>query len=308
MIVHVDGDVIVYRAGYAAEHNFYHVHYMEDGKEHIQTFDGAKGKEAFLKSRDFGAAGYWVENETKVENEEAALYNTRSIIRDIADSLKVDLETEVKVYLSGPTNYRLGIATIKPYKGNRDPTKKPVHAAAIKELIRNRYDTKVSDGQEADDDMAQAHVHLWTFDPESTVIATIDKDLDTVPGLHYNFVTKESYVVTPREAKVNFWKQMITGDTVDNIPGIPKAGPAKAAKLLDGFLTEEVPFGELELCMYKVVREEYRKSYKDKADEALLEMGRLLFIRHDGIDWWGPPNDGRGGWNTGGADREELPL
>lgn len=290
MIVHVDGDVIVYRAGFACEKTLYHVHYLGGGKERIRTFDGAKEYKSFIDETDFGPAGHWVETELRVEPEEAALYNVRSILRSIADDLQVDLDEEVKVYLSGPENYRIGVATLKPYKGNRDPTKKPVHAPAIKELLRNRYNCKVSDGQEADDDMAQAHFQLWTLDPDSTCIATIDKDLDTIPGMHYNFAKKEKYIVTPREAKLNFWKQMLTGDTVDNIPGIPGVGHSKAKKLLgDLYVQDDRPLSEVEKAAYDIVLAEYQKAYGEKADEALLEMGRLLFIRHDGIDWWTPP-------------------
>lgn len=290
MQVHVDGDIIVYRAGYSAEHNFYHLHYMEDGTEVIKSFDGAKDYKAFIVGKDFGASGYWVENETRVEPEESALYNTRSILRTIADDLQVEMD-DLRLYLSGKENYRLGIATIKPYKGNRDPTKKPVHAPAIKELLRNRYGAKTSDGQEADDDIAIAHMAAFEDDPLGTIICTIDKDLDTVPGFHYNFVTKTNYYVSHREAIVNFWKQMVTGDTVDNIPGIPGAGKVAAQKLLGDLVPDDsgIQTDALPLVCYARVRPLYERAYAEKADEALLEMGRLLYIRHKEDVWWQAP-------------------
>lgn len=282
MLVHVDGDVICYRAGYAAEHTLYHVHYRVDGKQVTKTFDGAQEYKAFIDEQNFGTLDYWVENEVMVEPEEAALYNVRSIIRAIADDMQVDRDTEVRVYLSGPDNYRMGIATVKPYKGNRDPTRKPVHAPAIKEYIRKAYDCQVSDGQEADDDMGIAHFSMWEKDPESTVIATIDKDLDTIPGLHYNFVTKTAYVVTPEDADKFFWQQMVSGDTVDNIPGVPKWGKVKAEK----YVAENWP------NIAPAVLALYVQGYgEEKARDVMLEMGRLLYIRKRPDEWWALPKE-----------------
>lgn len=281
-MVHVDGDVIGYRAGYAAEHTLYHVHYKVGGKQKTKTFDGAKEYKAFLEEREFGPLDYLVETEVVVEDEKAALYNVRSIIQSIADDLQVDPETELRVYLTGPNNYRSGVATIKPYKGNRDPNKKPVHAPAIKEYMRGRYNAIVSDGQEADDEMAIAHLATPGWETES-VIATIDKDLDTIPGRHYNFVTKEAYYIDEAEARKFFWCQMIAGDPVDNVPGIPGMGMVKAKKYLADW------DGIDERIAYDKVRALYVQSYGDKSDEALLEMGRLLYIRRRPDEWWQPP-------------------
>jgi hypothetical protein len=285
MKVQVDGDVLCYRAGFAAEHNLYHVHWMEDGVERSTSFDGAKGYKTWQAANP--GLAHWVDNETHVEPVEASIFNIHSILKSIAEELQVNKDADLIVYLSGPTNYRNGIATIKPYKGNRDPTKKPVHAAAIKELLRNRYGAITTDGIEADDAMAIAHCASAY---NESIIATIDKDLNTIPGLHYNFVTKESYNVDEREAKLNFWRQMITGDTVDNIPGVPGAGPAKAKKWLGAY--EELGSCTLELLdlrCYEVVQPLYVQGYGDKADEVLLEMGRLLWIRRKPDEWWTPP-------------------
>lgn len=285
MIVHVDGDVVVYRAGFAAEHTLYHVHYYEDGKQQTKTFDGAKEYEAFLATKDWSPVDYWVESEIMVEPEEAAVYNVRSILRSICDDMQIDPETELRVYLSGGTNFRDGVATIKPYKGNRDKSRKPVHAPALKDYVRRTYNTIVSDGQEADDDMGIAHYTLWENDPEGTVISTIDKDLNMIPGLHYNFVTKEAYNVTPAEGLYNFYKQCLTGDTTDNIPGVGGLGPVKAAKVLEGL---EQADGRV---LYDKVSGVYRNTFGDGADARLLEVGRLLWIRRRPDEWWSPPGD-----------------
>jgi len=294
MLVHVDGDVVVYRAGFAAEHTLYHLHYYDLGKQKTQTFDGAKELEAFLKDRDWMPVDYWIEPEIMIEPEEAAVYNVRSILRSICDDLQIDPETELRVYLSGGKNFRDGVAKIKPYKGNRDKTRKPVHAPALKEYVRNAYSHKVSDGQEADDDMAIAHYALWLRDPDGTVISTIDKDLNMIPGLHYNFVTKESYNVDPAEGLLAFYRQCLTGDTTDNIPGLGGVGPVRAAKLLPA------PAPEQELL--RIVRGEYRRVHGERAEEVLLEVGRLLWIRRHEDEWWTPPEEVPDGSGTSGGD------
>ena len=286
MQVHIDGDVIVYRAGFAAEHTLYHVHYRdESGEQQTKSFDKAKPMRAFVEEKAFTPVEFWVETEFFAEEERAATYNVRSIINSIADELQVDPFEEVRVYLSGPDNYRYGISTVKPYKGNRPLDRKPVHAAAIKDYIRTHYTHQVSDGQEADDDMAIAHFAMWEQDPESSIIATIDKDLDTIPGMHYNFVTKETYRVTPEEADKFFWMQMVSGDPVDNVPGIPKYGKLKAEK----FINEHWP------NVYDPVRGLYVQSYGDKADDVMLEMGRLLYIRKRPDEWFSLPKEERSG-------------
>lgn len=282
MQVHVDGDVIVYRAGFAAEHTYYHVHYMVDGEQQTKVFDGAKEYKAFVESEGLGPTDYMMEPEFSVEDESLAIFNVKSIIGSIAEDLQVDLDSEIFVHLSGPENYRNGIATIKPYKGNRIDAKKPVHSAAIKQYMRSRYNCIISDGEEADDTMAIAHYALWEMDPTSSVLATIDKDLNTIPGLHYDFAKKETFFVEPEEACRFFWTQMLTGDTVDNIPGIPGVGKKKA----EAFMAEHWP------NILGPLRALYVQAYgEDGADAAMLEMGRLLYIRKRPNEIWQMPQE-----------------
>ena len=274
MIVHLDGDVLVYRAGFAAEHTFWKVEWGEYSRE----FESRSLLNAFLEEEGIGKLECVITSRVEAEPEGHALFNARSMVRTIEDKLQAD---SLILYLSGPSNYRNTIATIKPYKGNRDPDHKPVHAAAIKAMYRREYNVKTSDGQEADDDMAIAHYAEWMREPHSSVIATIDKDLDMVPGLHYNFVKDEQYYIEPIDGLRKFYEQMLKGDTVDNIPGVPGIGPVKAGKHLAECKTEWE--------MYQAVRTLYVSGYGDAADAALLENGRLLWMRRQDNEWWNPP-------------------
>ena len=66
------------------------------------------------------------------------------------------------------------------------------------------------------------------------VIVTVDKDLLQIPGLHWNPDKGEQRRVSEDEADLLFHMQWLMGDRTDNVPGIPKIGPVKAAKMLEG--------------------------------------------------------------------------
>jgi len=276
VIVHLDGDVLVYRAGFAAEHTIWRLEWGEYSRE----FESRALLNAFLEEEGIGKLECVITSRVEAEPEAHALFNARSMVRTVEEKLEAD---DLILYLSGPTNYRTTIATIKPYKGNRDPDHKPVHAAAIKAMYRREFNVKTSDGQEADDDIAIAHYAAWLRNPYDSVISTIDKDLDMLPGLHYNFVKGETYYIEPLEGLRNFYAQMIKGDTVDNIPGVSGMGPAKAEKVLADCKDE--------WSMYQAVRALYVQGYGETADAALLENGRLLWMRRQENEWWNPPKE-----------------
>lgn len=74
-----------------------------------------------------------------------------------------------------------------------------------------------------------------TAQPDKVVICSIDKDLNTVPGWHYNWGKEDNtvYLVTEQEADNEFYIQCLAGDRTDNYFGIKGIGPKKAEKLLD---------------------------------------------------------------------------
>ena len=133
-------------------------------------------------------------------------------------------------YLTGKNNYRSEIATEQTYKGNRKDARKPVHYDSLREYLVSKWGFTVIDGQEADDAMG---IKAYDLPEDSSCIMTIDKDLDMIRGWHYNFVKEDLYYVTEKEAIKNFYIQILTGDRVDNIPGLKGVGPVKAKKILE---------------------------------------------------------------------------
>ena len=65
------------------------------------------------------------------------------------------------------------------------------------------------------------------------VSVTIDKDLRTCPGWHWNPDKEwEPVFVSETQADHFFHQQWLTGDMTDNIPGLYRVGPKKAQALL----------------------------------------------------------------------------
>ena len=162
------------------------------------------------------------------------------IIHDIAQTLGCD---DYELWLSGKGNFRYEV--FPEYKANRITAKRPRYEQEVKEYLVTTYGAKYSEGCEADDMLGVRQVELG----QDSTIVTIDKDLDMIPGWHYNFVKKERYYVTDEEAIKFFYYQCLIGDTADGIKGVSGIGPKKATKLLEPCTTEE--------ACYSVVREQF---------------------------------------------------
>jgi 5'-3' exonuclease len=125
---------------------------------------------------------------------------------------------------------------------------------------------------------------IWQtkYGPEDSIIISIDKDLDQIPGLKYNWVKDVGYNITPEQGYYNLCMQIMSGDSTDNIPGLPGIGPGKAAKALHGM---EDPYSQ----MREVQNMYAMHSGKEDWEEYLLEQGRLVFIRREPDQMWEPP-------------------
>lgn len=176
-------------------------------------------------------------------------------------------------YISGKNNFRTEIAKTATYKGNRKAPK-PRHYDALREYLLKDWEFTLVEGQEADDAIG---IRAYELDPEEFSICTIDKDLDMIRGNHYNFVKDLFYDVTEEEALFNFYKQILTGDRVDNIIGLKGIGDVKAKRILEECKDEKE--------MYLAVLEAYEGN-----EERVLENGQLLWIRRLPNQLWLPPS------------------
>ena len=207
---------------------------------------------------------------------EHALHNAKGMIDKIFDFLDPETYT---IYLGGEGNFRFDVATIRPYKGNRNQPK-PVHLQAVREYIANNWGAAFVDGIEADDACATEHTKALTDNIVSCIVS-IDKDMQQLYGWHFNFVKERLFWVDELTAKRNFWYQMLVGDTSDNIQGVKDIGPKKATRILDMCPDE--------MSMIEAVRKEYQKCYGDSWLESMTENGRLLHLRRFEGEVWQCP-------------------
>ena len=213
--------------------------------------------------------GYRIGFSTEEENEKIVVSRVATFIESM---LWEDLDAETyQGYLTGSGNFRNDIARTAPYKGNRTAPK-PKHLQFIRDYLVSAWDFKISEGEEADDAIAIAH----TESDYTTVIASIDKDFLQLPGKHWNFVKKEMTEVNEAEALLNFYRQVLTGDRVDNIIGLKGIGPVKADKIL----SERDSAAE----MYTACVEAYNGE-----EERVIENCQLLHLRRTPGELWKPP-------------------
>ena len=205
------------------------------------------------------------------ENERVVLSRAGEFMEDLVMKPWV---SDYKGFLTGSNNYRKEIAVTAPYKGNR-VQERPVHYQLVRDYLTSAWGCEVIDGQEADDAIGIA-AYSYGDDDEAYIIMTIDKDLDMIRGWHYNFTKDIKYFVQEDDTMRTFYTQVLTGDRVDNIPGLKGIGPKKAEKILKDCSSEK--------DMYAAVLEAY-----DNNEEYLTEQALLLWIRRRPGELWKPP-------------------
>lgn len=212
----------------------------------------------------------------EIEHEplEFCLQGVKANIEQILEVTEAD---DYKVFLTGEGNFRLDIQP--DYKANRDEKHKPYWYKEIKDYLINMHGAEVVDGMEADDALGI----MQCTSEEWTCICSKDKDLDGVPGFHYNWspknIDKGVYWVDEVDANRFFYTQCLTGDSVDNIPGLKKSIGKVATKKKKQVLQEL----ESELGMYHWVRECYEGF-------DFTPIAQCLWILREEGKLWEPPS------------------
>ncbi len=223
-------------------------------------------------------AAFAAQTKGDIQPVENALHIIKTHLNNLLDKFDPDNMEVILSPVEKAKNFRYALATYKEYKGNRTSREKPVHYKACREYLLTTWDAEIADGHEADDEVAIKHMAIYTQNPMASCIASIDKDLNNIPGLHYNYRRKETYFVREDEAMVNFYTQLLTGDRADNIPGLKGVGPITAEKLLRELYHEKDIFSEVQYQYMLRHPEDYKKR--------LLEYGQLLWIKRTRDDVW----------------------
>lgn len=213
----IDGDVLVYAGGFASDAAAKKAVIAEMG---LSTPLDEQGK-ARLQAR-IDAMG------PIHEPLAYCLNGVRTMIDNIVKTAEADT---FQIIVSHPVNFREQI--YEPYKANRNTAHKPFWYAEIQDYLFERGAVYSNEGDEADDALG---IGLYSA-TEPTILCSIDKDLDQVPGLHYNWskLRREEgvYTISPLEGDQFFYQQLLTGDSTDNIPGMfKKLGKKAMPKIL----------------------------------------------------------------------------
>lgn len=262
----IDGDLIVFRAGFATEKT----KYLVQSTNGSLNCDEAKEAKAFAANN---AGVIWSRKDLKPVEE--ALQLVDIIMGDIRARYNY---ADHALFLSPSVgNFRERISTRAKYKGNRDGSARPTHHKAISAHLVSKWGAKYAVGQEADDCLGIA----MSAHPGG-VCVSYDKDLKQLPGRHYDWTTKTEVTVSKREGSLAFYSQALSGDSTDNIPGLEGIGPAKAAKLLEKC--------DSPVECWQVVQDAYVEKYgMANGINYAVETATLVYVRRKENEVWSPP-------------------
>lgn len=241
-----DGDVLAYQIGFAAE-----------------------------KATEW-PNGLW----TLHADSEAAGLSVDSFLAGLMIDLKAD---ELIVVLSDDNdkaNWRYAIAA--DYKATRKGKRKPMLHPFLRQYMKDGYNVFQRPTLEGDDTLGILLTSPKIIKGEK-ICVSIDKDMLSVPGLHYNTGKNDEGIteVTVGVANWNHMFQTLTGDTVDNYPGCKGVGPVAATRIL-----EEAQVGSSgeEFMWWDSVVEAYGKAGFGP-DEALRQARLARILRNTDYDF-----------------------
>lgn len=286
----IDGDWLLFRGGFAAQRNKYTIRAYElkteedRGIAHLPENHRAALK--WIKEYDgekFRNCRFEIEAELEVEPVSHAFANMRTML----DGAMTESSASDSILYIKNSNEKTFRYTVNPdYKGNRDPNMKPFYYdECIWYLKKKAHPIEARPGLEVDDELGimqwedyvrcreialhRTWRHVHRNKEPKTCICTVDKDLDVIPGWHYNPNKNTLYWVTEADAKRTFYTQVLTGDTSDNVKGLFRVGPVAAEKILRG-----VPLDKLE----EKVLEAYREAEGPDGEQRMRTNQALLHI------------------------------
>jgi 5'-3' exonuclease len=276
MRILIDGDIVKYRVGFASQHTYYDVYskldialdsegeWLVEGAHPTQSFDDAKSANAWLKEQDDP------DDFVRIARIEAdpldhCLHTCKVVMQRIQDRYP---HGQMEVYFSCSTAMNWRTNLYPEYKANRATMRRPVYYEEIGEYMNAMYPTTYGADTEADDLIAMRADQLRGN--SEFVVVTIDKDMDQIEGLHYNWVKEEEYVMDQQAARRSVALQAIAGDSTDNIKGIPKWGPAAALEWLQQCPLDNTD--DIILAAYKEVYPEVEAVWRAALNTALVSL------------------------------------
>ena len=135
---------------------------------------------------------------------------------------------DMLIAVKGPNNFRdIVFADYKMQRKNKPVKDVNPIVPELREMMLSRRLAIAADGREADD-----YLRIWAHEARMAgdpyIVISIDKDLDCIPGMHYNPNKDTVYHVNELDARRFEYQQVLSGDGTDFIPGVMGVGPKKA--------------------------------------------------------------------------------
>lgn len=192
---------------------------------------------------------------------EDAISSANSYLQGLINGTNVE---EFLLFFTIGTNFRYEI--YPEYKANRIGKEKPPFFKEVRDYLINEYRGIYKANLEADD-VLNIYKNKYIAEQVSYIVISTDKDINNLVGLNYDIKNNVARLVDQEYADQYFWGSVITGDTADNIKGVPGKGPAFIKKLWES--TKDINlFKSKVICEYinyfgeEVGIEEFYKNYK----------------------------------------------
>jgi 5'-3' exonuclease len=228
---------------------------------------------------ELDADGNKVEKEyTKEENAKYLQKSYETLKRSITELKERFYCSDFLLAVQGPSNFRFKIfPEYKAKRGNYRPSEISRFVPILRQILVDEGVGIFSNNCEADD-----LIRIWAEECKEAgqdfVICSLDKDLQCIPGKHFVIHKDEVIDVSEAQAMYNYHYQLIVGDQIDNIPGVPKMGPVKVTKLLADCETLE--------DFQAAVVGAYIKFFGDDWRQWLLANGKLIHLKRDPDDYF----------------------
>lgn len=274
----VDADGLIYLAGFAVEKTLYQ-----------EVKDDLPVGPVFESKADLVEAGI-EEFFTFIERE--PLSHALQIVKNKLEAIQEKCGAFPVVMIRGKDqkNFRFEVAQEREYKGNRD-ARKPEYYDQIVQYLKDYWFAQEITDHEVDDEVSIRAHEMGAY----YTVCSPDKDLDQIPGWHWNYKQEVEYYVEPEDAYRWFLVQTLQGDSADNIPGAYRIGAKKAEAIIDEVLSEtdnRVTHWERIVDTYRETQENPKCPYinRDPAEVA-TEMARLVYLLVSPDEVWEPPNE-----------------
>lgn len=292
MKIVIDADSLIYRAGFAVEQ----VEYAAIKGDELLAH-GVDWQRANALQKADGAALYKRSIVQPFDNARDALRSMLKVIYGQCKARFGKIEAP-ELLLTGGSNFRERIATVRAYKHNRTKAKPP-HYAELRQHLIDEFKARTVHWYEADDEAAIA----LTAGGEHVCVSSLDKDLLQVPGWHH--VHDKGFLrISEKSGLLRFYMQALSGDSTDGIPGCRGVGVTGAKKIVLEAASNAQRFSDLEARCWAAVYAQYRQSLEKHGAEkcgytdplaAAKETAQLVYLLRTPpkdvrwIDLWEPP-------------------